>query len=533
MHVRKISQYLALLLLSLTYASILQGDDEDAFTSKKAYLKDKHGTHFFFEKPIGQETMYLSPYTEEERYTYPKSTKSQVEKKSYFPEQSEEKQEMPSLSHQAQERPSPEVPIVPEAIVKPKALLKSYQKEKERLDASYVETEERIYAPNDYEIYDPNPEPCHMVPKRSDIIPHSSTEEINDCFLEGYLQALIDLHYYEYKVQVAVDGDNAYLSNLPSNKLLADSIMNFIADHPLVQCVYPVQDCQKRGSTPDDCMDTYSVPSFIEAEDIWFPQNTILFQPFVADPRQITYSVAYRFDDDALNTNVIAVSFGDQLPIYRWRNVTRWCGDMQIELEAGVWAEFDSTEKSADLINSDWYVAPVMTFALEQWSFRFRISHISSHLGDEFIVKQIQENPNFTRLNPSREAVDFFAAHQLTNSIRYYGGIGWIFHRDSTFEMEAFYVEYGAELRLLGCRNRCLGLYGSPFLAMHFRNWTDPNTDKPDMNRTFALGYEWSKLSGVGRKMRLFFEYHEGFSLEGQFQRTETNYLAIKFAYGF
>ena len=49
---------------------------------------------------------------------------------------------------------------------------------------------------------------------------------------------------------------------------------------------------------------------------------------------------------------------------------------------------------------------------------------------------------------------------------------------------------------------------------------------------TTQLGYEWSKLQGVGRKMRIFLEYHKGYS-EGQFFKDRTQYGAIRLSWGF
>lgn len=359
-------------------------------------------------------------------------------------------------------------------------------------------------------------------PDRSDQVPPESLVRGDDEFLEGYLQALIDMHYYETGVGVHVVDGVAYLSNLPANCLVRDSILCFVGDHPLVCDVAAVEGCY------DDCHCSGCTPGR-RSGPIWLPQNTVLFAPLVADPRQVSYSVAFRFHDQGVADSIVAISFGDEFPLIRWRNVGPWCGDLQIDLEAGAFGIFDAELESTPLLNTDYYVALPLTYAVESWAFRLRVWHISSHLGDEFMAN----NPGFARLNLSKEALDFYASYQMTCAIRYYAGAGYIFHEDEEFEREDVYLEYGTELRLWGCQDRCDRVYGTPFFAMHFRHWHDPVVDDWDNNRTFALGYEWSKLSGIGRKMRLFLEYHEGFSLEGQFSRVKTEYLAFKLAYGF
>ena len=241
---------------------------------------------------------------------------------------------------------------------------------------------------------------CH--PDRTDEVPRGGVDPVNDCWLEGYLQSLVDMHYYEYRVRVRVQDGHAYLSHLPANRLMAESILCYIADHPCVECTHEDLECE--NTSCDVCSGSMCYPC-----GVWLPQNTVLFDPLIADPRQVTYSVAIRSDDDSLGSEVIAVSMGDVFPFYRWRNVWPWCGDAQLDLEAGVFAVFEIA-KSYPLLNSDWYLAPSLSYACDRWSFRLKFSHISSHLGDEFLV----QNPSVVRVNPSREALEFHASYQLT-----------------------------------------------------------------------------------------------------------------------
>jgi len=73
-------------------------------------------------------------------------------------------------------------------------------------------------------------------------------------------------------------------------------------------------------------------------------------------------------------------------------------------------------------------------------------------------------------------------------------------------------------------------LYGTPFLAMHFENWQD---NKWKIDATFALGYEWGKINGMGRKIRVSAEYHNGFCDAGQFSRLRDDYVQFRLSYGF
>jgi hypothetical protein len=261
---------------------------------------------------------------------------------------------------------------------------------------------------------------------------------------------------------------------------------------------------------------------------VWLPEGPPLFRPFIADPHEITYSVGWRFNDQVVGKDVIPVSFYDIFPIIRFCNVGPWHGQLQLSLYGAVWACFTPLEESAPLINADYYVGGHLTYAFDCWSFRFRGYHISSHLGDEFLIM----NPNYDRRNPSAEYLDIFASNQFSREIRLYGGVGYIFHQDNTFKRSPFYAEAGVEVRLcsMGFVSHCHSLYGEPFYAMHWRYSSD---FKNHVDLTYALGYEIGKLCGLGRKMRLYLEYHDGYSVEGQFSKMPTNYLEIKATYGF
>jgi hypothetical protein len=91
-------------------------------------------------------------------------------------------------------------------------------------------------------------------------------------------------------------------------------------------------------------------------------------------------------------------------------------------------------------------------------------------------------------------------------------------------------VEYGAELRILGTKFVYHRIYGTPFFAIHLENWQQRHWN---LDLTMKLGYEISKLQGVGRKMRVYVDYHNGFSYEGQFFNKRTQYGEFGFSWGF
>jgi hypothetical protein len=309
--------------------------------------------------------------------------------------------------------------------------------------------------------------------------------------------------------------------------------METIAEVPQIPCSAESQEC-----VDCDKEERYALPRFVvddgrynwtcKTTGTWMPERPPLFRPFIADPREPTYSIGWRFNDNALTKNVIDVSYWDTFPIYGWCNFWYWGDKLQIDLEGCLWAVFDPCTFSSPLMNADYYVGIPITYAYGPWSSRLRIFHISSHIGDEFLLN----NPGFDRRNPSAEYVDWFVAYQYSDDIRFYGGLGWVVQQDDSYQCGRFYAEGGVEARIcsLGYYDRWNKIYGVPFLAIHLRHKQD---FKRHVDATYALGYEFGRTVGLERRLRFYVEYHDGYSVEGQWSCKPTNYLSVRAQYGF
>ncbi len=381
---------------------------------------------------------------------------------------------------------------------------------------------------------DPNSEVA-VVLTRSDSIP-LEVQSSTDPYFEGYIQALVDMHYAEYQVVVIVKNRSVWLANLPNNKLIANSIISFVKDVPGVADVHELKEIPPES---EELREKYVRRPQIPG--IWFPQMTELFQPLIAAPRQISYTIGWRSGDRVCGNKCVDISLGDDFAIYRWLDVL-WHGDLQVGIEAGIWSVFNmdphpQLQSGTELVNTDFYVGVPITYARGKWSFRLRGYHISSHLGDEFLVnhpyfveRPYSSNPLKTRVNPSIEAIDFATSYQASEHIRVYGFPGVVVHSDETYPWKPLYVEYGTEIRFLGTKFYRQKLYGTVYIGLHWRNYQELDWN---FDGTYRIGYEFSKLQGIGRKVRGYIEYHHGYSLEGQFQKLRTHYMQYNLSYGF
>lgn len=357
------------------------------------------------------------------------------------------------------------------------------------------------------------PEDCLLGEGPEDL----SLKTSSDSYLEAYIQGVLDTKYPDFGISVSVRNGDIFLKNLPEDLSSAEEVVNFVTTltHRSVQQPSPLK--KEISSLP-----VASKPVSDTWHGVWLPQSTILYPTQIANPRQITFSGGMRFCDRVGGKVASIVTFGDQFPLYRWANFKG--GDLQLEAEGGVFAVFDVYKKEFPLINADYYGGFPLTYAYGPWSYRLRLYHVSSHLGDEFL----QDHDGFDRKNKSFEAIDFSTDYQIAKNLRVYGVLGSVIHSDNEMGMKHLYLEYGFEAR--GPRTDFKQLFGQPFLAVHMQNWQE-NHFAQDI--TYALGYEWGKIYGIGRKIRVFLEYHQGFSPDGQFSRVRAKYIAFRLSYGF
>ena len=346
-----------------------------------------------------------------------------------------------------------------------------------------------------------------------------------EAYLQGYIQSLADSYDRACGIDVVVKNNIVYLSNLPNNCFLINHLVDDIKKLPTVCDVKIV--CKTYSEDLEITKVKWCQKSMYQCHGVWFPQTyNVIWQPLIADPRQPMYSGAYRCGDSAIGQTVAAVSFGDNFPIYRWCNLWTRGGELQIGIEGCVFAIFNMNTYSHDLVNADYYVALPFIYALGPWSFRLRLFHISSHLGDEFLLS----HPNVLRTNPSVESLDFFASYQLSKQIRVYAGVGDYFHTDPSFRQSPLYVAYGFEVKMPVYFDFENSLKYTPLIAVYIQN---RECNQWIFDQTYAIGCEVGPLYGNNKNARVTIEWHDGFCPDGQLQRFRTSYGIFKLAYDY
>lgn len=249
------------------------------------------------------------------------------------------------------------------------------------------------------------------------------------------------------------------------------------------------------------------------------PADAIYESP-IADPKWPKFSAGYQKHlKNIYGKDIFSLSFGENIPMLRY------CTDgwaYEVGLQAGVFGLIDVNSSPSKLINSDYFVGGGLSFVYDRkWQNLFQFSHLSSHLGDEFLIAQ----PAYInkRINLSYEAFKWFTAYKV-NSFRPYIGFGYLVHRDPStlkpFTLEGG-IDYISQKSFLFDTARYV-------FGIHTHLWRQ-NNFKPSFNMRTGLQFEdpvWR-----GRHMQLLIEYSQGKSRHGQFYKKKEHYIGVLVAF--
>ena len=265
---------------------------------------------------------------------------------------------------------------------------------------------------------------------------------------------------------------------------------------------------QESESAPTEPIDEYAL----------FPADEF-FDPLVADLRWPRFSASHqwRLGTDDFN-RVAQVSFGEsfaffQSPEYDWG---RW----EFGLQAMVDAIFDMTAQSFDLSNEDYFVGFTFTYQGEHVTALARISHTSSHLGDEFLIENGLE-----RESVSYEVIDVLVSRDVKEWLRLYGGIG--FYTNASPDYDPFLSQWGFELTspVSFASDLLTPVFATDLQIRQANDWV------PEV--AVLAGLRLAEEPEAVRNVEFFARYYHGRSPDGQFFTQDVDLVGVGLRLGF
>lgn len=260
----------------------------------------------------------------------------------------------------------------------------------------------------------------------------SSVAKERDCYISGYLKSIFENNYrissdvFYVKDGVVIIDKTKLGTNSPET--IMNKTRESVKSFEFVKKVVWSEDI-KTTPQPAICYNINKQNNDTEYQDSVIPNNT-LFKPLMADPQWPRFSLTYQYIlKDRYTRQAFAPNFGASFALYRLTD-PKFHSAWEIGIMAGLFGFMDTGRRNSALINADYYVALPITYKRSNFSILSKVYHLSSHLGDEFMLTP--EGSKIKRINLSYEGVDIIGSYEF-NIFRLYGGGGYMVRRDPKY----------------------------------------------------------------------------------------------------
>jgi len=213
-------------------------------------------------------------------------------------------------------------------------------------------------------------------------------------------------------------------------------------------------------------------------------------------------------DLDGERRQVVEADLGDRLGFWIHRDST---GDFELAgaIHAGAFSRFDLETANNDFIQIHYRLGFLLRARVGAWAARAELYHVSSHLGDEFLVRTGREP-----ISTSREGVEILLQTSPLPGLMVYGGPGLILRTSQGFETPS--VRWGLAWELLDS--------GAirPYATAAFFSWSQVDWDP---SGTFEAG------AALGRRTRLGLLFGFGPSRAEQFFDQKDTVIGLSISY--
>jgi hypothetical protein len=250
----------------------------------------------------------------------------------------------------------------------------------------------------------------------------------------------------------------------------------------------------------------------------WLPEGLIYhsYMAGVQEPRMALVAFYEASDGRALWD----ATLGGRVGLLQYGNGDPFCPEgLQLDFYGAAIARLD-VENEQDLDSTDYVFGLPVTWGDERLQFKCGYAHLSSHLGDEFAIR----NPGSLadRINYVRDSLEFGTSYYVVPALRTYAEMDWAFHRSGGAKPLAF--EFGSELSRPGPTGRTF----TPFVAINGRM-----RQELDFGGDLAVQAGWLRRGLLDQTLRIGLHLYVGKSSQSQFFKTSEEQIGLGLWYDF
>jgi len=212
------------------------------------------------------------------------------------------------------------------------------------------------------------------------------------------------------------------------------------------------------------------------------------------------------------------VALGGRAGILRYGTINSpWPEGWQVDIEGAAFPRLNLDE-NRDLDAADFRFGVPLTMRRGPWQGKLGFYHLSSHVGDEYMVR----NDTLDRINYSRDCLVLGVGFFPNPDLRLYGETAWAYYTDGGSKPWEF--QFGIEYSPAEPTFRT----ASPFFAInsHLREEVDYSG-----NVTVQTGLQWRGHSG--HLLRIGMQYFNGMSDTYEFFHTHEEQIGMGLWYDF
>ena len=190
----------------------------------------------------------------------------------------------------------------------------------------------------------------------------------------------------------------------------------------------------------------------------------------------------------------------------------------ELDLEGAAFPRLD-LDHNEDLVSVDFRGGIPLTFGSGPFRTKLAVYHLSSHLGDEYMLRF----PEYPRINYSRNALVLGGSYYATDDLRLYAEAEWAFYTDGGTKPWEF--QFGLDyspIRSANCTK------GSPFLAINGQI-----REEVDYRGTLVAQAGWQWRGSSNHLFRMGVQYSTGKSDQFQFYRRNEEKVGMAIWYDF
>jgi hypothetical protein len=229
----------------------------------------------------------------------------------------------------------------------------------------------------------------------------------------------------------------------------------------------------------------------------------LLYRSYLAGPKEPRISSAFLEESD--RGLIWDVTLGGHVGLWRYGTTDRVNPEgFQVDMAGAAFVRLDP-EANTDVEGADFYFSLLATFREGPWSAKAGYYHVSSHLGDEFMLR----NPGYARRNYVRDSAIAGLSFDVTEALRLYAEAGYAVGNEGGALPWEF--QYGVEFS-----STDTSAWGGPYAAANGHTREDEGWIT---GVNVVSGWQWRGAES-DRRFRMGLQYYHGpvlqFSFVGQ-----------------